>query len=73
VIAAIERLSQAGIETTDRGLPGLIEALGLAEQHGLTVYDALYLQLALDVDGALATLDADLRRAALAERLDVIG
>jgi predicted nucleic acid-binding protein len=69
----LDRLITAGVEIADRGLPGLIEAIGLADQHGLTVYDALYLQLALDVDGELATLDADLRRAAESEQLSVIG
>lgn len=72
VISALERLSAAGIEAADRGLPGLVEAIGLADQHGLTVYDALYLQLALDLDGDLATLDDDLRKAALAEGLEVV-
>lgn len=67
VQARLERLVASGIETADRGLHGLIEAIDLADRHRLTVYDALYLQLALDVDGELATLDGDLRRAAAAE------
>jgi predicted nucleic acid-binding protein len=37
------------------------------------VYDAAYLDLALEVDAALATLDGDLRAAARAEGLAVIG
>ena len=45
------------------------QAIVLADKHRLTVYDALYPQLALDVDGELATLDADLRQAATAEGL----
>jgi predicted nucleic acid-binding protein len=36
------------------------------------VYDALYLQLAVDVDGELATLDRDLARAARAEGIEVV-
>jgi predicted nucleic acid-binding protein len=67
VALAIGRLWRSGIETADRGLPGLLEALDLADRHGLTVYDALYLQLALDVEAELATMDDDLRRAAAAE------
>src|SRR5947207_6714306 len=55
VISRIERLVTTGIETADRGVAGLVEAIGLASRHGLTVYDALYLQLALDVEGELAT------------------
>jgi predicted nucleic acid-binding protein len=69
VAIRMERLSTAGIETADRGLAGLLEAIDLADRHGLTVYDALYLQLALDVDGELATLDKELRRAAEAEQV----
>lgn len=72
IATRLERLSAAGIEQADRGLPGLIEAIDLAERRGLTVYDALYLQLALDVEGELATLDSDLRQAAIAEGLQTI-
>ena len=42
-------------------------ALLLAERHHLSVYDATYLSLAIDVDGELATFDRDLARAARAE------
>ena len=42
-------------------------ALALAERHRLSVYDATYLWLAIDVDGELATFDRDLARAAAAE------
>jgi predicted nucleic acid-binding protein len=56
-----------GIETADRGPAGIRMAMALAERHRLSVYDATYLWLAIDVDGELATLDADLARAAVAE------
>lgn len=65
--AALERLFRTGFETADRGLLGLAEAVRLADQHGLSVYDAAYLDLAIDVDGELATLDRDLAAAATAE------
>lgn len=45
----------------------------LAERHGLTLYDAAYLELAVRLDGALASLDGDLITAARQERLTVIG
>lgn len=73
VAVRIERLAASGTETADRGLRGLLEAIDLADRHGLTVYDALYLQLALDVDGELASLDKDLVRAAQAEGIVVTG
>jgi len=64
--------ARAGIETADRGLAGIADALDLADRHRLTVYDALYLQLAADVDGELATLDRDLARAARAAGVGVV-
>jgi predicted nucleic acid-binding protein len=70
--ARLDHLFASGVELADRGHRGLVEAVYLANKHGLTVYDALYLQLALDIDGELATLDTDLRRAATAEGLTVI-
>jgi predicted nucleic acid-binding protein len=64
-------LARAGIESVDRGIAGLADAIELAARHDLTVYDALYLQLAIDVDGELATLDQALVRAASAEGVEV--
>lgn len=63
----LDGLIAAGIETADRGPDGVRAALELAARHGLSVYDATYLWLAIDVDGALATLDRELARAAEAE------
>ena len=45
---------------------------GLGEAHGLTAYDAMYLDLAIRLGADLATLDAALRRAALAEGIVVV-
>jgi predicted nucleic acid-binding protein len=69
VSLAAGELDRSGVEPADRGLTGLQDAIDLADRHGLTVYDALYLQLAIDVDGELATLDKELRRAAEAEQV----
>lgn len=70
---AVAALGRSGIETADRGLPGIADALDLAHRHRLSVHDAAYLQLAIDVDGELATLDGALARAAMAEGLEVAG
>ncbi len=70
--ARLERLFEAGIETVDEGLDGIIRATDLADRHLLTTYGALYLTLALDVEGVLATLDQDLAMAADAEGVRVI-
>jgi len=63
----MEELEAAGIEVSDRGVPGLIAAMGLAARHGLTVYDATYLWLAITLPAELATFDRALARAAKAE------
>lgn len=47
--------------------------LKLAERHGLTLYDAAYLELAKRRVLPLATLDRDLRRAAEAENAMLLG
>jgi len=47
-------------------------AFALAEQFGLTVYDAAYLELAIRHGIPLATRDDDLRRAARAARVPLL-
>jgi predicted nucleic acid-binding protein len=47
--------------------------LQLAHRHRLTLYDAAYLELAQRRSLPLATLDSDLRTAAHAERLLLLG
>ena len=51
--------------------PNPQEAFELARVHGLSFYDAIYLELAKRRQGALATLDTRLARAALKEGLEV--
>jgi predicted nucleic acid-binding protein len=63
----LEQVEATGLETADRGPAGVRSAMILAERHRLSVYDASYLWLAIDVDGELATHDRDLAHAALAE------
>jgi predicted nucleic acid-binding protein len=46
--------------------------LALSLKHHLTPYDAAYLDLALDEAMPLASLDKDLRRAAVAEGVPVL-
>jgi len=54
------------LETTSRGWQ---EIPALAKTHGLTVYDAAYLELAMRLDAPLATLDQELSRAARAAKV----
>ena len=52
--------------------PDLGTALAIARTHRLSFYDALYLELARRCEVALATLDAALARASVAEGLVLI-
>lgn len=45
----------------------------LANRHGLTLYDAAYLELARRREAPLATLDRDLRAAAAVEGVRLLG
>jgi predicted nucleic acid-binding protein len=72
VIGRLQQLFQAGIDIADRGLVGLFDAIELAHRHRLSVYDAAYLSLVLDVDGELATEDRALATATLKEGVAVI-
>ena len=64
--AALDLLDKAAVardlESYDPAV--LRETVRLSDKHGLTVYDAAYLELALRHDAPLGTLDDDLRRAA---------
>ena len=51
--------------------PDYRTAFALAQTHQLTMYDAMYLELALRDGASLATLDRALRRAATAEGVAV--
>ena len=65
----LESLQELPIATDeDADLQGTLD---LARTHGLTFYDALYLELAKRLRAPMATLDAALARATLAEGLEV--
>lgn len=68
---ALDRLSRMTI----RHMPIPVDAdvLVLARRHGLTFYDAVYLELAQRMGFALATLDNELAKAARAEDVRLIG
>lgn len=54
-------------------LPKESPVMELARRHGLTVYDAAYLELALRDGLDLATLDTELAAAARAEGVSLVG
>jgi predicted nucleic acid-binding protein len=53
--------------------PDEVALMALARHHGLTVYDAAYLELALRTNAPLATLDEALLRAARSEGVVLVG
>lgn len=67
--AFIEDLSRLPIDVDLRLTAAGVfkETQSLSRKHGLTAYDAAYLEIALRSGLALATADDELRRAALAE------
>lgn len=67
VVDLLRALFATGVEEVATRSLALEDAVRLAARHRLTVSDAAYLGLAIDVDGELATNDRDLRRAAEAE------
>jgi predicted nucleic acid-binding protein len=71
---AIEKLARLPIAVDfDTDSQVWSATLRLADQHGLTIYDASYLELARRRDLPLASLDRELRAAAGALRLTLLG
>jgi predicted nucleic acid-binding protein len=71
--AILSNLAALGIEIDGETADRVWHAtLDLAAKHGLTVYDATYLELAARRQLPLATLDEELARAARAEGVPVL-
>lgn len=73
VVDLMRALFATGIEEVGNRPLAIEDAIRLAARHQLSVYDAAYLGLAIDVDGELATLDKELLRAAEAEGVQIAG
>ena len=87
-LLAAERRGRIGEAQVQRGLTALLalpisvetaeaaqvfaSTLALARQHGLSVYDAAYLDLAIRLALPLATLDGNLARAARKSGVEVV-
>jgi predicted nucleic acid-binding protein len=69
----VTALSRLPISTEDGDSRVFVDVLPLALEHGLSSYDAAYLELAVRRQVPLATLDADLARAARAAGVEVLG
>ncbi|RRH96690.1 PIN domain-containing protein [Mesorhizobium tamadayense] len=70
-LAALGRLRRLPLEDAGPGADASVMAL--AEAHGLSAYDAVYLALALEQSLPLATLDRKLAAAAHGEGVVVLG
>ena len=70
-LADLSRLPIQVDSETDQQAWG--STLQLAARHRLTVYDAAYLELAIRRNLPLATLDRELRDAAKAQKVDLLG
>ena len=70
----IELLGRLNVETGQTtSAHALSDTLNLARRYKLSAYDAAYLELALRMGLPLATLDADLARAATAAGVAILG
>lgn len=67
---AIAAIDDLGIKLDSS--PSSHAVMSISRRHGLTVYDAVYLDLALRAGAALATCDQALARAARAEGVEVV-
>jgi len=69
----IAMISGLDVEVDERAhLAAFDDILRLAQEHGLSSYDAAYLELALRLDAPLATLDAGLARAARGAGVELV-
>ena len=72
--AFIDDLEKLGIERDDTAPDrAFTHLLGLCRTHGLTSYDAIYLDLAVRRNLPLATLDDDLRKTAKRLGVSLLG
>ena len=72
--AFIEDLNRLPVDVDVQATPDTVFNVtqSLCRKHRLTAYDAAYLELAIREGRPLATVDEDLRKAAIAENVTVI-
>jgi predicted nucleic acid-binding protein len=71
-VSALRMLSPLEVELVTRTVPEITDSiLPLAHKHALTIYDALYLDLARSRSARLFSIDQALCRAARQEGVDV--
>jgi len=70
--AFLSRLKALPIDTLPQSPDEILNLPTLAQAHGLTVYDAAYLFLAMKSNSSLATTDNALRRAAASTGVKIL-
>ncbi len=71
--AFLSSLGRLPVDVDDRDAASVFSSTQMLCRHyGLTAYDAAYLELAAGLGCALATVDHDLKRAALAQGVEVL-
>jgi predicted nucleic acid-binding protein len=72
--AFIGDLDRLPVDVDDRATASIVFDItrSLCRKYDLTAYDAAYLEIAVRDRCALATVDADLKRAAIAEGVEVL-
>jgi predicted nucleic acid-binding protein len=68
----LTRLKALPIDAAQQVPTEILELPAIAQKHGLTNYDAAYLELAMRFRLPLATTDAELRRAAAAAGVAIV-
>jgi predicted nucleic acid-binding protein len=68
----LTRLKTLPIDAAQQVPAEILALAAFAQKHGLTNYDAAYLELAVRLHLPLATADADLRRAAVAASVEIL-
>lgn len=69
---AIAQIDQFPVEIDEMTNDRIAISYTLAARHGLTIYDAAYLELAVRLKLVLITYDKDLRKAARAEQIRIL-
>lgn len=69
---ALQQIDDLSVSVDPGSGKSLRRAVALADRHGLTIYDAAYLDLAIEYRAALASRDKDLIRAGTAADLEIM-
>jgi predicted nucleic acid-binding protein len=72
IVVFLTRLKALPIDTAQQSPHEILELPTLAQAHGLTIYDAAYLALAMKSNSTLATTDNALKKAAASAGVNIL-